>query len=159
MKNNRLLIILCTILVFFIGIICFLIIDIKNKETFKKIDFDKNTLVEIPDNIVYENSILNIVEGYSIYISPSPKNIENNYLKIDFISLDTNDIWIKVRLLDEKDNIIGETGLVKAGEYLEKVKLTRNVEVGDKITYKIMGYEIDSYLSAGSVSLNTRIGE
>lgn len=155
MKNNKLLIILFTILVVFICIICCLLINIDKKSTFKKPEFDKN-VEEIPDDLDYEKSVLKVVEGYSIYISPSPK-LDSNYLKIDFISFDTNNIWIKVRILDNNDNIIGETGLVKPGEYLEKVKLNKTIKENDKIKYKIMGYEKDSYLSAGAISLNTKV--
>ena len=68
-------------------------------------------------------------------------------------------MYVKVRILDSENNIIGETGILKAGDYLEKVKLSKSVKVNDNITYKIMGYDQDNYTSAGSVSLNTRIGE
>lgn len=156
MKNNKLLIILSTILIVFICVIVFLLINIDRKSTFKKPEFDKSA-EEIPSNLNYEESVLKVVDGYSIYISSSPK-FEDNHLKIDFISLGTNNIWIKVRILDENNKIIGETGLVKPGEYLEKVKLNKSLKSKDQIKYKIMGYEIDSYLSAGVIKLNTKVG-
>lgn len=158
MKNNKLLIILCTILAFLAIVIVVLLFSIKSKETFKKPDFE-SSVTEIPSDLDYQKSILNILDGYSIYISPNPKILDNNYLKIDFLSIPTNEVYIKVRILDSEKNIIGETGLLKAGDYLEKVKLSKSVKVNDNITYKIMGYDQNDYTSAGSVSLNTRIGE
>lgn len=158
MKGNKLLIVLCTILVIFIGIIVFLLFSIKDKETFKKPKFDKN-VSEIPEKLDYEKSVLNILSGYSVYISPSPVVLENDYLKVDMISLEDNTIFIKLRILDEKDNIIGETGILRPGDYLEKVKVNKKLKKNDQIKYKIMGYEKDSYMSAGSVTLNTRVGE
>ena len=158
MKNNKVLIGLLSILGILILVISFLLISINNKETFKKPAFDDKA-TEIPKDLNYEKSVLNILDGYSLYISPSPKLVDSNYLKIDLVSLSTNEVYIKVRILDRDKNIIGETGLLKEGNYLEKVKIRGNVKVGESITYKIMGYDKDNYTSAGSVSLNTRIGE
>ena len=158
MKKDKLLIILCSILVVFIVIICFLLISINYKGKFKKPSFDKN-MIEIPEELDYEDSVLKILEGYSIYISPNPKLLDNDYLKIDLVSIEENTIFIKVRILDENDNIIGETDLLKPGSYLEKIKLNKKIKVNDQIKYKIMGYDKDTYMSAGSVTLNTRVGE
>lgn len=158
MKNNKLLIILCTILAILAIVIVGLLFSIKSKESFKKPDFDSN-VTEIPSDLDYQKSVLNILDGYSIYISPNPKIVDDDYLKIDFLSVSTNNVYVKVRILDSENNIIGETGILKAGDYLEKVKLSKSVKVNDNITYKIMGYDQDNYTSAGSVSLNTRIGE
>ena len=158
MKNNKLLIILCTILAILAIVIVGLLFSINSKESFKKPDFDSN-VTEIPSDLDYQKSVLNILDGYSIYISPNPKIVDDDYLKIDFLSVSTNNVYVKVRILDSENNIIGETGILKAGDYLEKVKLSKSVKVNDNITYKIMGYDQDNYTSAGSVSLNTRIGE
>lgn len=157
MKKDKLLRILCIILAIFIVIIILLLLSINNKATFKKPEFDKNVR-EIPSELDYEDSVLSIVDGYSLYISPNPKIVDDNYLKIDLVSIKNNRVFIKVRILDENKEILGETGLLRAGEYLEKVKLNKNVNINDKIIYKIMGYEKDTYMSAGSISLNTRIG-
>lgn len=69
-----------------------------------------------------------------------------------------NDTWTKLRVLDEKGNILGETGLLKPGEYVQYVMLNQELAPGTPIKLKIMGYEPDTYLSAGSVVLNTLIG-
>ena len=69
-----------------------------------------------------------------------------------------NDTWTKLRVLDEKGNILGETGLLKPGEYVQFVTLGKGLAPGTPIKLKIMGYEPDTYLSAGSVVLNTLIG-
>ena len=84
MKNNKLLIILCTILAVLAIVIVILLFSIKSKETFKKPDFE-SSVTEIPSDLDYQKSILNILDGYSIYISPNPKILDNNYLKIDFL--------------------------------------------------------------------------
>ena len=158
MKNNKLLIILSIVFLVFFAIIIVLLVSIKEKSTFKKPEFDKE-VSKVPENFEFEKSVLNISKGYSIYISPNPKVFEDDYLKIDLVSIPSNEVYVKVRVLDKTGEVIGETGLLKAGDYLEKVKLNKKVEVNEKLIYKIMGYEVDTYISAGSVSLNTKVGE
>ena len=69
-----------------------------------------------------------------------------------------NETWTKLRVLDEKGNILGETGLLKPGEYVQFVTLGKGLAPGTPIKLKIMGYEPDTYTSAGAVVLNTQIG-
>lgn len=69
-----------------------------------------------------------------------------------------NDVWIKLRVTDEKGNVLGETGLIKPGEYVKNVSLTKTLPEGTKVKLKIMGYVPDTYKSAGSATLNTVIG-
>ena len=71
---------------------------------------------------------------------------------------ETHYAWIKVRVMDEKGNILGETGLIKPGEYVKTVAFTTVPEIGAKIVLKIMAYEPNTYHSAGSASLNTVLG-
>lgn len=69
-----------------------------------------------------------------------------------------NETWTKLRIYDESGNVLGETGLIKPGEYVQYVELNKELASGTPIKLKIMGYEPDTYLSAGSVVLNTQIG-
>ena len=69
-----------------------------------------------------------------------------------------NETWTKLRIYDESGNVLGETGLIKPGEYVQYVELDKELTPGTPIKLKIMGYEPDTYLSAGSVALNTQIG-
>lgn len=158
MKEKKKVIILTGVLLLLILIIALLSINIKNKKTFVKPKFDSSVLTEIPENINYEDKTINISENYDVYINGMP-NIEDNNLIVDFISLKDNNVWIKLRILDETEKIIAESGLIRPGEYLKSVKLNKKVKREDKITYMIIGYEVDTYLSAGTVKLNTRIGE
>ena len=70
-----------------------------------------------------------------------------------------NTVWLKVRVLDEKGNILGETGLVRPGEYVQSVALDTVPKAGTPIVLKIMAYQPDTYYSEGAVSLNTTISE
>ena len=71
----------------------------------------------------------------------------------------SNTVWLKVRVLDENGNILGETGIIKPGEYVQSVTLNTVPKVGTPIVLKIMAYQPDTYYSEGAVSLNTTISE
>ena len=70
-----------------------------------------------------------------------------------------NNIWMKLRVLDEQGTVLAETGLIRPGEYLQSVEFTQTPSPGEKLQLKIMAYEPETYFSAGSVVLNTVAAE
>lgn len=68
-----------------------------------------------------------------------------------------NTVWLKVRLLDESGAVLGESGLLRTGEYVQSVALTTVPKVTAPVTMKLMAYEPDTYYSAGSVLLQTQL--
>ena len=69
-----------------------------------------------------------------------------------------NKVYIKLRVLDADGNSLGETGLIKPGEYVKDVELSKVLAAGTSIKLKIMSYEPETYMSMGSAVLNTKIG-
>lgn len=86
-------------------------------------------------------------------------SVKNKQAFVLFTNDSTNQIWMKLRILDEEGNILGESGLLKPNEYVETVALTKAVKPGCKVKLKIMAYEPETYYSAGSVILNTTLSE
>ena len=70
-----------------------------------------------------------------------------------------NKVWLKLRVLDENGQLLGETGVLRPGEYVQYVTLKTVPPAGTKITLKIMGYEPETYHSAGSATLSTVMGD
>ena len=70
---------------------------------------------------------------------------------------ESNTVWLKVRVLGEKGNTLGETGIIKPGEYVQSVTLDTVPKTGKPIVLKIMAYQPDTYYSEGAVSLNTTV--
>lgn len=68
-----------------------------------------------------------------------------------------NDVWLKLRILDESGEILGETGLIMPGQYVKSVAIERKISRPAKVLLKVMAYEPESYLSAGSVVVETFI--
>lgn len=78
--------------------------------------------------------------------------------RLDFTNDAGNNVWLKLRILDEKGNILAESGLIKPGEYLASLPFSAPVPAGTSITMKIMAYEPNTYCSAGAVTLHTTAG-
>lgn len=66
-------------------------------------------------------------------------------------------VWLKLRVLDAQGRILGETGLLRPGEYVRTVALNKPLRPGEHIGLKLMAYEPDTYYSAGSAVLNTTV--
>lgn len=64
-------------------------------------------------------------------------------------------VWLKARLYNGSGKCIGESSLLKEGEYLKSVKLSDNTE--NNIQIKIMAYQPDTYYSMGSVVINVML--
>ena len=84
--------------------------------------------------------------------------MDSSSATVYFTNAQENDVYLKLRVLDENGKILGETGLLKPGEYVKDVQLLRELPSGTGISLKIMSYIPDTYMSAGSVVLHTTIG-
>ena len=85
--------------------------------------------------------------------------LENGALDVYLTNLEENNVWLKLRVLDEDGNILGETGLIRPGEYVRSVKIQKAPPLGSPIHIKVMGYEPETYYSAGAVTLTTTLTE
>ena len=121
--------------------------------------FDKTAVTgvpEVPDDIGYSAPYQ---EGMG-YRFAACGNVRMNgtAATVFFTNPEGNEVWLKLRVLDADGNTLGETGLIKPGEYVKTVELTRALPAGTHIKLKIMGYEPETYHSAGSAVLNTMTG-
>lgn len=122
-------------------------------------DFEVNAVSgtpEVPDSLGYSAPFQ---EGMAYRFAVCGNvTIEGGKALVYFTNPAENATWIKLRLYDEAGVLLGETGLLKPGAYVQYVALNQVPSPGTLIQLKIMGYEPDTYLSAGSVVLNTRTG-
>lgn len=68
-----------------------------------------------------------------------------------------NAVWLKLRILDGEGNILGQTGILRPGEYVRQVALSAVPEGGTPIILKVMVYEPETYHAAGALTVNTVI--
>lgn len=76
-----------------------------------------------------------------------------------FTNFSDNTVWMKLRITDSDGKILGETGLIKPGEYVRSIEITGKYTAGEQVRMKIMTYEPETYYSAGSVNLGTVISK
>lgn len=68
-----------------------------------------------------------------------------------------NEVWLRLRILDESGSILGQTGLLRPGEYVRSVQLASVPAAGCAIVLKLMAYEPQTYHSAGAVTVSTTL--
>lgn len=116
--------------------------------------FDENAVSGMPD--VAENLGWSEVDAqaYKAYIC-GVVNLEKGKADVWFANPENNSVWLKLRVLDSDGNILGETGLIRPGEYVQSVFIEGTPKVGAPIGLKLMAYAPETYYSEGSVTLNT----
>lgn len=77
--------------------------------------------------------------------------LSDDKLEVYLTDPDDSGVLLKIRVLDENDDIIGESGLIGQGEYLPTVTIKRQVSMAK---LKIMAYEPETFYSAGGVVIN-----
>lgn len=95
--------------------------------------------------------------AYSVSICGVPA-ADGKALTVYFTNDEGNEKYLKLRVMDTGGNTLGETGLLKPGEYVKSVSLSKELAAGTSLKLKIMGYEPEDYTSAGAVSLNVTVG-
>lgn len=158
-KEKKLIYVLCVVCIisFVILLISLLIYKEKTKE-FTPPEFETNAISGVPKSPgeswieIYQDGM-----SFSAHVCGELK-INNSSADIYFTNDAENFVWMKLRIADEKGNILGETGLLKPNQYVKSVCLDVLPETGQKIKMKIMSYEPNTYYSAGSVTLNTVVG-
>lgn len=70
---------------------------------------------------------------------------------------ESNTVWLKARILDENGATLGETGLIRPGEYVQTVTFDTVPADGAAVGIKLMAYQPETYFSEGSATLNTTV--
>lgn len=108
----------------------------------------------VPDDLGY--SIL-YRDGMSFKVGICGKiNVTNNSADVYLTNISENNVWLKVRFYDQAGNALGESGLLKPGEYLQSVALD-HISDTNSVTVKVMSYEPDTYRSMGTITLTPKI--
>lgn len=81
---------------------------------------------------------------------------DGDELLIYFTSLEHNTAWVRVKVYDEKGKLRGESGLLRPGEYVERVALSSKPR-GETLTIKVLSYEPDTYYSLGTAALTVNV--
>lgn len=91
--------------------------------------------------------------SYKFSVCAEPM-LADKKLLVYLIDPNNSGVLLKLRVMDENGETVGESGLIRQGEYLPDVELERSVS---KAKIKVMAYEPSTYYSAGSVILEVNI--
>lgn len=80
---------------------------------------------------------------------------EDGKADVYFANTSEGAAWLKLCVMNADGEVLGETGLIKPGEYVRSVTLDILPEDGSAVTLRIMAYEPETYYSLGAVKLNT----
>ena len=159
-KQNKLLLLLSVLCVIALIVMVIALIIPKEAEQkpFTPPPFDEMAVLgepSVPDGFGY--SVL-YQEGMSFKTALCGKvNVVGIMAQIYLTNFEENDVWLKARFYDSNGNIVGESGLIRPGEYVKCVELTKTVKATETYKIKIMSYEPNTYNSLGAITINPRI--
>lgn len=150
--------VLCGTLAIALGVMLFALLKTPDAETaaFVPPPFEENAVSgtpEVPEELGYSSPYREGM-GYRFSVCGDVTTEGENAI-VYFTNPAGNETWLKLRILDGSGNLLGETGLLKPGEYVRSVHLNAPLADGAAVCLKIMGYEPDTYHSAGAVTLRT----
>lgn len=109
---------------------------------------------EVPGNMGY--TPVEVEAGYKAFVCGELKAV-NGSVDVYFTSPAENAVWMKLKLLDESGKTLGETGVIKPGEYVKAIKLDSTPGSTAAVKLKIIAYQPDTWYSMGTVGLNTKL--
>lgn len=116
--------------------------------------FDENAVQgrpEVPDDLGWGELDAMV---YKVFVCGVVR-VEDGGANVWLTNPESNTVWLKLRILDQQGNILGETGIIRPGEYVQRIAFDQIPEPGTAIALKLMAYEPETYYSAGAVTLNT----
>lgn len=118
-------------------------------------EFDANSLAGLPtvDESYNYFGLAQEDLPFDCKIAGVPKSSLDG-LECYFTNPSSNSVYLRLEVLDEEENILGETGLIKPGEYIKAVP--GSYVSGSDINYRVISYTED-YYSLGSVILGTTV--
>lgn len=120
--------------------------------------FEENALVgtpEVPEGLGYRELHQ---DGMAYRVSTCGIVLmEQENAVVYFTNDESNEVYLKLRVTDTDGNILGESGLIRPGEYLRSVTLTKVPAAGTQIRLKVMSYDPETYESMGSVVLRVTV--
>lgn len=110
--------------------------------------FEENALPGEPEDVGAGWGTLTLGEGLAVSLY-SASTVSDGRAEVCFAAHADNAAWVMLRVTDEKGNTLGETGLLRPGEYVRYVALS-SVPKDGRARARILCYEPGTYYSLGS---------
>lgn len=102
----------------------------------------------------YGYSTLAVDETYQVRLCGVPAN-DGQSVDFYFTNPPESGVWFRAEVLDADGEVLAATGVLRPGEYLPTVTLSRPLTQQETpVTVHIVAYEPDTWQSRGNVNLN-----
>ena len=125
--------------------------------TFTPPPFEATALSGAPQDVPEELAYGTLdAQAYTLAVCAAPV-VQANAAQLYFTNPADSTVWLKVRVYTADGALLGESGLLKPGEYVQAVALRPVPAQDTAVVLKVMAYEPDTYHSAGAVTLSTTL--
>ena len=155
MRKNRIIVILAALCVFSLAAMVLALSRVQKAAEFTPPPFEPAAeygMPDVPEGLGYQELD---VQVYRVWLC-GEVHVRDSAAQVWFANPESNTLWLKLRVLDEEGRILGQTGILRPGEYVRQVVLSETGQ-GTAVTLKVMAYEPDTYHSAGALVFHTRI--
>ena len=123
----------------------------KKKNDFTPPPFDEGAISGKPavDNDAFQYRKVTVSEELSFSLCMCP-SYEAGKARVLLTNDESSNAYIRIVLFDTEGNLIGESGLLKPGEYIESVSLSISHEDNTTVKAKILSYDKKTYYSKGT---------
>ena len=121
-------------------------------------EFEAAAVAGIPSGMDAASCYSRLVLNEDTAVSMCANLYIENSSALVFLTADARNAgWIRIKILDAGGSVLGQSGLLRPGEYVRALALDRIPEAGTMLTVKILIYEPDTYLSLGSANAQVRV--
>lgn len=119
-------------------------------------EFDAGAIYGTPDAPKELGYIEPYADGMTFHTGVCGKlNLSGSKADIYFTNKAENEVWLMLRITSEGGDVLAETGLLRPGEYVKTVSFNKLPKDGEKVIYRVMAYEMQTYYSMGYFKLST----
>ena len=137
-------------------VLVFMLLTGEKEQNFTPPPFEQNAMAGVP-NVPQEAGYAQADAEAFQFAAAGNLQVQEGSVAVWLTNPTGNSVWLKARILDENGQILGESGLVKEGEYVQTILLDTVPERSIDVSLKIMAYEPETYYSAGAAVLKTTL--
>lgn len=155
MKKNRIIAVLGILCVLSLSIMTLALCRSESDSAFVPPPFEQEAqlgIPSVPEGLGYQELD---VQVFRVCLCGVVR-LHDGAAQVWFANPQDNPVWLKLRILDENGQILGQSGILRPGEYVRQVAVA-DVKPGTPVILKVMAYEPDTYYSAGALVFHTRI--
>lgn len=95
-----------------------------------------------------------VEEGFSARLK-GELELKEETTEIWLTSPEENKVWMKLRIYDENEKLLGESGILKPGQYVRSISFRKEPKQSQPVVLKLMGYTPETWHSAGAAVFHT----